>query len=118
LEISATPTILGSQNEYHGQVGKTLKIQFKTVGHPEVRYHISSLPGEIPVQFNKTETLGPVDVDINDRIVKMDGTILEMDFGKMHRFTTRFLLIAENSMGKMNHSFLVQGHGKEIFLKP
>jgi hypothetical protein len=108
------PRILQLKHEYHGQVGKTLQIQFKSVGHPEVHYLISSSPGEIPVQFNKTATLGPVDVEINDRIVKMDGTILEMDFGKIsHRFSTRYLLIAENSMGQVNHTFCVQWQGKK-----
>jgi hypothetical protein len=102
------------KHQYHGQVGKTFSIQFKSVGHPEVHYLVRPLPGEINAHFNKTETFGPVDVDIGDKIVQMDGTILELDFGKIsHRFSTRYLLIAENSMGKVNHTFCVQGHGKK-----
>ena len=49
---SPKDAILQLKHEYHGQAGKTLQIQFKSVGHPEVHYLISSSPGEIPVQFN------------------------------------------------------------------
>ncbi|XP_048772162.1 neural cell adhesion molecule 1-like [Ostrea edulis] len=111
LVVQAIPRILRSKNEYHGQVGQTLKIQFKSMGHPEVHCFINSSLGEITTQFKTTETLGPVVVDIHDEVIKMNGTILEMDFGKIeHRFSTRYQLIAENSMGRVTHSFLVQGH--------
>ncbi|XP_048772163.1 uncharacterized protein LOC125678087 [Ostrea edulis] len=109
--VKAIPKISRSKDEYHGQVGKTLKIQFKSLGHPEVHCFINSSPGEITAQFITTETLGPVDITINDEVFKMNGTTLEMDFGKIsHRFSTRYQLIAENSMGRVTHSFLVQGH--------
>ncbi|XP_056009733.1 uncharacterized protein LOC125678088 isoform X2 [Ostrea edulis] len=111
LVVQAIPRILRPKHEYHGQVGKTLKIMFNSVGHPKANYHINSLAGNSTIQFNKTETLGGIDVVINDEVIKMNGTTLEMDFGKIrHRFSTLYQLIAENSMGRVTHSFLVQGH--------
>ncbi|XP_056009736.1 uncharacterized protein LOC125678085 isoform X2 [Ostrea edulis] len=111
LFVQAIPRMLRSKHEYHSHVGKTLKLQFQSVGHPEVHYLINFLSGDTTIPFNETETLSTMDVDINDKVVKMNGTTLEMDFSKIrHRFRTRYQLIAENSMGRVTHNFLVQGH--------
>ncbi|XP_061170046.1 uncharacterized protein LOC133179273 [Saccostrea echinata] len=109
--IKAIPRILDPKPEYHGQVGKRFKIKFELVGHPAPKSSIIVLEGQADYKINKTETKGPVNLVIYNKIVKVDGIIVELDFGKIEkRFRTTYLFIAENSLGNVTHTFVAQGH--------
>ncbi|XP_061169764.1 titin-like isoform X2 [Saccostrea echinata] len=111
LVVQAKPRILHSKPEYHCKVGKNCSLQFEIIGHPAVHSSIIVKEGEATHQFRKEDTKRSVAVDIYDTEVNMDGTVVEMDFDKIkNRFRTTYQLIAENSMGRATHTFLIEGH--------
>ncbi|XP_062602063.1 uncharacterized protein LOC134263697 isoform X2 [Saccostrea cucullata] len=109
--IKAIPRILDPKPEYYGQVGRRFKLKFELVGHPAPQSSIIVLEGQEVNKINKTEAKGPVRVDIYNKIVKIDGIIVDLDFGKIeNRFRTIYQLIAKNAMGNVTHTFLAKGH--------
>lgn len=99
---------------HYGEIGKAFHIIFRYVGNPAITLQINPNDGQTSPSFNVSLKSTLLPINVYNTLVYVNGYTADMDFGTIKDcFNTTYEKIAENALGTSNHTFFVEGQGKQ-----